>query len=96
MVFEPIGGSLAAIALIFPIYDACDCIIAGCMVMRSFGRDIQLLWKQLDGQWVRLKLIMEQLEIIETYFRECEALVHKQFSEWIPFDTPFCACRELR
>lgn len=103
--FEPIAGSLAGIALIFPLYDACDRLHAGFMVLRSFGRDVQLLWKQLDAQWVRLKLIMqrdklsvqnppdsddphhwvtntikEQLGIVETHFRDCESLVHKQFS----------------
>ena len=60
MVFEPIAGSLAAIALFFPVYDSCNRLHDGCMVMKSFGRDVQLLWKELDGQWVRLQLIMQR------------------------------------
>ena len=60
MVFEPISGSLAAIALLFPVYDSCDRLHAGCMAMKSFGRNVQLLWKELDGQWVRLQLIMQR------------------------------------
>ena len=60
MVFEPISGSLAAIALLFPVYDSCNRLHDGCVAMKSFGRDVQLLWIELDGQWVRLKLIMQR------------------------------------
>ena len=59
MVFDLVSGSLAAFALLFPLYDSCNRLHAGCKAMKSFGRDVQLLWKELDVQWVRLQLIMQ-------------------------------------
>ena len=41
--FEPIASSLAGIALLSPVYDACDRLHAGFKVLRSFGRDVQVL-----------------------------------------------------
>jgi hypothetical protein len=54
MVFEPISGTLAAVALLFPIYDACDRLYLGYKLTRSFGDDFDMVQFDLDCQYSRL------------------------------------------
>ena len=50
------SNSLAAVALLFPIYDACDRLYHGYKLTRSFGRDFDLTQLQLEQQYSRLEL----------------------------------------
>lgn len=60
MVVDPAGASLASIALIFPIYDACNRIYNSWQVRASFGKDMgRLSWK-LHVQWVHLYQLMDR------------------------------------
>ena len=60
MSFEPIGGSLAAIALFFPIYEQCNQIYNACKEMKHYKHDRDVLWKGLYAQWVRLDTMMKR------------------------------------
>lgn len=51
---EPVGVTLGAIALLFPIYDACDRLHHGYSLTRSFGPDFQVVQFELEMQWCRL------------------------------------------
>lgn len=55
---DPAGVALGAIALVAPVYDACDRAYSGLKVMACFGQDFQTLWRQLEGYWVTLHLLM--------------------------------------
>jgi hypothetical protein len=54
MVFEPISGTLGAVALLFPIYDACDRLYHGYKLTKSFGKDFDLVQFELECQYSRL------------------------------------------
>ena len=56
---DPVGTPLAAVALLFPIYDACDRLYHGYKLTRSFGRDFDLTQLQLEQQYSRLELTSE-------------------------------------
>jgi hypothetical protein len=60
MPVDPVGASLASIALLFPIYDACNRIYKSWQVRASFGKDLEELYFSLEIQWVRLYLLMEK------------------------------------
>ena len=60
MAIDPVGGSLASIALLFPLYDACNRIYNSWQVRRSFGKDLDDLYVRLEVQWVRLYLLMQR------------------------------------
>ena len=57
---EPVGVTLGAIALIAPVYDACDRAYSGLKIMARFGQDFQTLWRKLEGYWTTLYLLMER------------------------------------
>lgn len=60
MAVEPVGATLASIALIFPLYDACNRIWSSWQVRRSFGQDLQTHFRRLEIQWVHLYLLLER------------------------------------
>lgn len=53
------GTPLAAVGLLYPIYDACDRLYHGYKLTRSFGRDFDLTQLQLEQQYSRLELTSE-------------------------------------
>ena len=56
---DPVGTPLAAVALLLPIYDACDRLYHGYKLTRSFGQDFDLTQLQLEQQYSRLELTSE-------------------------------------
>lgn len=52
--------TLAVLGLIGPVYEAINDIWKGCKDMANFGRDVLLRWRQLNGQWVRLTVVMKR------------------------------------
>lgn len=57
---EPVSATLATIALLFPVYDACDRICNGIRDMKTFGKDIHAQQIRLGMQWFRLYQIMHR------------------------------------
>lgn len=49
-----VGVTLGAVALLFPIYDACDRLYHGYQLTRSFGDDFAIVQLELEMQYCRL------------------------------------------
>ena len=51
---DPVGVTLGSIALLFPIYDACDRLFHGYKLTQSFGDDFRLAQVRFYQQYSRL------------------------------------------
>jgi hypothetical protein len=51
---EPVSVTLGAVALLFPIYDACDRLYHGYKLTRSYGDDFEIVQLKLQMQFCRL------------------------------------------
>ena len=60
MAIDPLGATLGSIALLFPIYDACNRLYNGWQTMGAFGRDMEEFQIRIDAQWLYLYTIMNR------------------------------------
>ncbi len=60
---EPVGITLAAAGLLYPIYQACDDLYHGYKLTRSFGDDFDLVQLELEMQYSRLEKTSETRDV---------------------------------
>ncbi|KAL8732571.1 MAG: hypothetical protein Q9181_003902 [Wetmoreana brouardii] len=53
---EPVGATLGAIGLLFPVYQACERLHRGYKLTKAFGHEWQIIQLQLDMHYSRLEL----------------------------------------
>lgn len=51
---DPLGATIGSIAILFPIYDACDRLFHGWKLTQSFGDDFRLAQVRFYQQYCRL------------------------------------------
>ena len=60
---EPVGTTLAAVALFAPIFEACERLVKGWRDMHNFGQDLDYEQAELEMQFVLFKRV-------SLYYRE--------------------------